>query len=89
VRRLIHRLTSLETRAQSRQADAHFIHMLKYPCHLACDALEAWIAEQLACGCYPDCPGKRVGLLLPEKCKTAEDWAEWARRRSQRSERVS
>ena len=71
--RLHHRLKTMETHAQRLLTDSHFISVPIYPCHIAEAALEDWLAEQLRCHCRPDCPGKRVGAVLPGKC-SPEAW---------------
>jgi hypothetical protein len=77
MRVLRHRIKALETRDQSRRLDSHFINVLIYPRHMAEDALEGWLSEQLRCTCRSDCPGKCVGSILPEKC-SPEEWTEMA-----------
>jgi hypothetical protein len=52
--------------------DPHFINVLIYPRQMAEASLEDWFAEQLRCHCRPNCPGKRVGAVLPEKAPSAE-----------------
>jgi hypothetical protein len=75
MRVLRHRIKALEIRDQSRRLDSHFINVLIYPRHMAEDALEGWLSEQLRCTCRPDCPGKCVGTILPKKAPSAEAWA--------------
>jgi hypothetical protein len=74
MRDLERRLNNLEVRQRHGQAGAHVIPILPYPWHLDAEDQEAWLAEQLACNCQPDCPGKRVGALVPEKAPSAEAW---------------
>jgi hypothetical protein len=83
MRRLHHRLQVIETKAQRAQPNLHFISMLRYPFSLAVgeEALNTWLHEQLICHCRPDCPGKRVALLLPAKCVSPEEWAATTKRR--------
>jgi hypothetical protein len=83
VNRLHHRLKIMETQAQRLLPAPHFISVLIYPRHMAEAALEDWLAEQLRCHCRPDCPGKFVGVVLPEKC-SPEEWTEMAQRHYQR-----
>jgi hypothetical protein len=75
--RFHHRLKVLETHAKQLLPDPHFISVLIYPWHMAEDTLEGWLSEQLRCHCRPDCPGKRVGAVLPEKC-SPEEWTDRA-----------
>ena len=75
VNRLHHRLTVMETHAQRLLPDPHFSSVLIYPHHMAEAALENWLTERLRCTCHPDCPGKRVGAVLPEKAPSVEAWA--------------
>jgi hypothetical protein len=76
VNRLHHRLKIMETQAQRLLPNPHFISVLIYPHHMAEYTLEGWLAEQLRCHCRPDCPGRRVGAVLPEKSPSAEAWSE-------------
>jgi hypothetical protein len=62
----------METHVQRLLPDPHVISVLIYPRHMAEVALEDWFAEQLRCHCHPDCPGKRVGAVLPEKAPLVE-----------------
>jgi hypothetical protein len=78
VNRLHHRLKTMETHAQRLLTDLHFISVLIYPHDRAEAALENWLAERLRCTCHPDCPGKRVGAVLPKKAPSAEAWSERA-----------
>jgi hypothetical protein len=40
------------------------------------DAWDQWVAGQpCACGVV-GCPERRVGLLLPAKCQTADEWSD-------------
>jgi hypothetical protein len=73
MREIERRLHNLEVRQHHGQADAHVISVLQYPWGLHAEDQEPWLAEQLACDCRPDCPGKHVGALVPAKC-TAEAW---------------
>jgi hypothetical protein len=73
--RLRHRLKVMETQAQRLLPNPHFISVLIYPRHMAEAALEGWLSEQLRCHCRPDCPGRRVGAVLPEKC-SPEEWTD-------------
>jgi hypothetical protein len=73
MRDLERRLNTLEAQQRQGHAVDHFIPILQYPWDLHAEDQDHWLAEQLACDCQPDCPGKRVGALLPEKC-TPEEW---------------
>jgi hypothetical protein len=90
MRDLDRRLHTLEVRQHQGQAGAHFIAILQFPWDLHAEDEERWLAEQLACDCRPNCPGKRVGALLPEKAPSAEAWAErcrqWPRTRDPAAE---
>jgi hypothetical protein len=72
VNRLHSRLKIMEAHAQRLLTDSHFISVLIYPRQMPEAALEERLAEQLRCHCRPDCPGKRIGAVLPEKCSPAE-----------------
>jgi hypothetical protein len=76
MRELGRRLNTLEARQAQVQGHAHFIPILFQPWDLDLAARDAWLAEQLACDCRPECPGKRVGALVPEKAPSAKAWAE-------------
>ena len=71
---LHHLLKSMDTHAQRRLTDPYFINVLIYPHYMAEAALENYLAERLRCTCHPDCPGKRVGAILPKKAPSAEAW---------------
>jgi hypothetical protein len=80
------RITRLEGSACVRPTVEHFISVLRYPYGLHEEALQVWHTEQCRCDCTPECSGKRIGWLLPEKARSPEAWAEnaqqWYRERS-------
>jgi hypothetical protein len=67
------RIAHLETQQRLRDQMEHFIPVLMTPWFFDEDERDAWMAEALACSCQPDCPGKRVGAVLPAKLRT-EEW---------------
>jgi hypothetical protein len=74
------RISKLEESTRVSAATQHVISALRYPYGLHEEALQGWLRERCGCDCTPDCPGKRVGLLLPEKERSPEIWAEHAQR---------
>jgi hypothetical protein len=79
VKEIERRITRLEAYRQIRDGANHFVSVLFYPWALPDDQRDAWVAEQLACPCTPDCPGKSGGALLPEKAPSPEAWEERVR----------
>jgi hypothetical protein len=72
-------LKRLEALQRSRAGVRHRIPVLFYPWDLPDEARDAWLAEQLACTCRPNCPGKGYGALVPQKAPSVEAWAQRAR----------
>jgi hypothetical protein len=73
---LAKRLQRLEAQHRRRAETAHFISVLFVPSYADQDECAAYLAEALACGCQPGCPGKRAGAVLPAKLSPEE----WTRR---------
>jgi hypothetical protein len=67
------RIQLLEAQHDHRATTAHFIPVLLTPWFVDEDERDTWMAEALACDCQPNCPGKRVGAVLPAKL-SAEEW---------------
>jgi hypothetical protein len=80
------RISKLEQSTRVDAATQHFISVLRYPYGLSENELQAWLRERCRCDCTPECPGKHIGLLLPEAEPSPEAWAEkaqqWYRERS-------
>ncbi len=74
------RITRLEGSACVRPTVEHFISVLRYPYGLHEGALQAWLTERCRCDGTPECPGKRIGLLLPEAEPSPAAWAMKAQR---------
>jgi hypothetical protein len=72
------RVSRLEAR-QRRQHPAelaHFTSVVQVPPEIGEADWHDWLAEQ-ACKCgQVGCPGRRIGLLVPTRCQTAEEWVE-------------
>jgi hypothetical protein len=69
------RVARLEDR-QRRQyrPGEHFTSIVIVPPDVPSEAWDAWLATQpCACG-RTSCGQRRVGALLPEKCKSPEEW---------------
>jgi hypothetical protein len=77
------RINELEARQCRGQAGNHFIPILQYPWDVDPAASDTWLAQQIACDCRSDCPGKRVGVLVPAKC-TPGEWTAKAQAYSQK-----
>jgi hypothetical protein len=67
------RIQLLEAQHHHRATTAHFIPVLLTPWFVDEDESNTWMAEALACDCQPNCPGKRVGAVLPAKL-SPEEW---------------
>jgi hypothetical protein len=67
------RIQRLEERHR-RYGPTHFTDMVCVPPDVPHEAWDRWLAGQpCACGVV-GCPERRVGLLLPAKCQTPEEW---------------
>jgi hypothetical protein len=67
------RIAHLEGQHRLRAATEHFIPVLMTPWFFDENERDTWMAEALACHCQPDCPGKRIGAVLPAKL-SPDDW---------------
>ena len=70
------RLARLEARQRRQQPPhlRHFTSIVRVPHGVPHDDWGAWLAAQrCACG-RRCCPQRRVGLLLPVKCESPEEW---------------
>ena len=62
-------------RRQPRPGDEHFTSLVIVPPDAPSEAWDAWLTSQpCACG-RTSCDQRRVGVLLPEKCKSPDAWA--------------
>jgi hypothetical protein len=69
------RIQRLEERHR-RDRPAHVTGTMCVPPDVPQDAWDRWVAGQpCACGVV-GCPERRVGLLLPTKCQTADAWSD-------------
>jgi hypothetical protein len=72
------RISRLEAR-QRRQHPAelaHFTSGVQVPPAITEADWHDWLAEQpCACGAI-GCPERRIGLLVPTRCQTADEWVE-------------
>jgi hypothetical protein len=73
MRAIERRIQHLEEQHRLSATTGHFIPVLMTPWFFDEDERVAWMAEALACHCQPDCPGKRVGAVLPAKL-SPEEW---------------
>jgi hypothetical protein len=73
MRELKGRIQHLEGLHRLRATTEHWIPVLLTPWFVDKDERDAWMAEALACDCQPECPGKRVGAVLPAKV-SPEEW---------------
>jgi hypothetical protein len=65
---------------------AHFTSVVRVPPEVPYEECDAWLEEQpCACG-QPYCPERRIGLLAPAKCQTAEEWQAYCQRYARRTE---
>jgi hypothetical protein len=65
---------------------AHFTSVVHIPPEIPHERWHAWLAEQpCACG-QTQCPARRIGLLVPTRCTTAEEWQARVRRYAERRE---
>ena len=70
------RLTRLEAR-QRRQhrGDEHFTSTITVPPDIPAEAWHDWLSSQpCACGVV-GCGQRKIGLLMPTRAQTAEEWA--------------
>ena len=70
------RIARLEARQRRQQPPhlRHFTPVVRVPHGIPHDDWGAWLAAQ-PCACRAlGCPERRVGLLLPEKCESPEEW---------------
>jgi hypothetical protein len=71
------RVKRLEDRRRRRlpPGQGHFTSVMQVPDDVPHQAWDQWLAGQpCACGVV-GCPERRVGLLIPTKCQTAEAWS--------------
>jgi hypothetical protein len=73
MRNLERRIQHLEEQHSRGTMREHFIPVLLTPWLVEEDERDPWMAEVLACDCQPNCPGKRVGAVLPAKL-SPEQW---------------
>ena len=76
------RLRALEARQrrQHRPGSEHFTSVITVPETIPHDAWLDWLSSQpCACGMV-GCRQRKIGLLLPTRCQTAEEWAARYRR---------
>jgi hypothetical protein len=73
MRDLKRRMQRLEDQQCLSAATEHCIPVVMTPWFIDEDERTAWMAEARACDCQPDCPGKRVGAVLPAKL-SPEEW---------------
>jgi hypothetical protein len=71
------RLSSLEARQRRAHPPhrEHFTAVVTVPPDIPAEAWHDWLARQpCACG-RMFCDQRRIGLLIPTRCQTAEEWA--------------
>jgi hypothetical protein len=73
MRDLERRIQHLEDQRRRGATKEHWIPVLLTPWFFDEDERDRWMAEALAYDCQPDCPGKRVGAVLPAKL-SPEEW---------------
>ncbi len=70
------RLHALEDRQrrQHRPGGEHYTPVLHVPAHIPSHQWEAWLrAQPCPCGVVA-CDKRKIGLLLPTRAQTAEEW---------------
>jgi hypothetical protein len=67
------RIQHLEEQHRRSALTEHLIPVLITPWFVDEDACNTWMAAALACHCQPNCPGRRVGGVLPAKL-SPEEW---------------
>ena len=70
------RVTRLETRQRRahRLGNEHYTPVFHVPAHIPAHQWEAWLrAQRCACGVVA-CDKRTIGLLLPTRAQTAEEW---------------
>jgi hypothetical protein len=70
------RVKRLEDQRRRRlpPGQTHFTSAVRVPPEIPHEAWRQWVAEQpCACGRVA-CPERRIGLLVPTPCQTAEEW---------------
>jgi hypothetical protein len=79
------RITRIEA-YRRRLPPSHFLMSVRVPWDLPAGMdQETWLAEEVICPCGArECPEFHIGLVIPEKARTAEAWAERAQQCYQR-----
>jgi len=70
------RVKALETEQQRNYPPGgqHFTSVVHVPPEIPSESWHDWLASQpCACGVV-GCPSRRIGLLIPTRCQTAEEW---------------
>jgi hypothetical protein len=70
------RLKRLEGQRHRRlpPGQGHVTSVMQVPLDVPYDAWDTWVAQQ-PCRCgLVGCAARRIGLLIPAKCQTPEEW---------------